>query len=327
MTGPDVRHRIRRPSSARSIAAGRSLAFVVAAFSAFTSTVAYAQQDGARGYTLGPEGVQAILLIGTYTSANQTTPNAPVGVGSDISSNVTAIQYVVPLNLSGRSAAIFPVLPIGTISGSVESGGTTVANGSSGLGDFVVGGFVGLVGMPALPPEKYVAYEPGFSLAALAVVMAPTGEYDPTKIFNLGTNRWTFRAGLPMYYALGQSYVDPHLTTFELKPTLTFYTANDDPYGADRQTQDPLFELEGHVTRNLNSKFWVAADAMYQYGSGTSTDGAGDDNTRMNLNIGATVGASINASMQLRVSYAHSIAHNDFGMQGQGARIMLIGAF
>jgi hypothetical protein len=31
--------------------------------------------------------------------------------------------------------------------------------------------------------------------------------------------------------------------------------------------------------------------------------------------------------MQLRVSYAHSIAHNDFGMQGQGVRIMLIGAF
>jgi len=311
----------------RTRAAGRPLAFVFAAFATLSSSVAYAQQDGARGYMLGPEGVHAVLLIGTYMSANQATPTGLVVVGSGISSNVTAVQYVVPLTLFGRSASIFPVLPIGTITGSVESGGTTVSNGSSGLGDLVVGGFMGLVGMPALSPEKYVAHTPGFSLAALAVVMAPTGEYNATRIFNFGTNRWTFRAGFPMSYTLGQSFVDPHLTTFELKPTMTFYTANDAPYGADRQAQDPLFELEGHVTRNLNGKFWIAADAMYQHGSGTSTDGVGDGNTRMNLNVGATVGASINASMQLRVSYAHSIAHNDFGMQGEGARIMLIGAF
>jgi hypothetical protein len=303
------------------------IAFVVAVFSVFTSTLVYAQQDGARGYLLGPEGVQAILLIGSYTSANQTTANGPVVVGSDISSNVTAVEYVFPFSIAGKFATIFGVLPVGTISGSVDSGGSTIANGSGGLGDLVVGGTLGLIGMPALPPEKYVALKPGYSLAALAVVMAPTGEYDPAKIFNLGTNRWTFRVGFPMYYALGKSYVDPRLTTFELKPTLTFYTANDDPYGAERQTQDPFLELEGHVTRNLNGKFWIAADAIYQYGSGTSTDGSDDDNTRMNFNIGATAAASLNPSMQLRVSYAHSIAHNDYGMQGEGVRVMLISAF
>ena len=288
---------------------------------------AHAQQDGARGYMLGPEGVQALLLIDNCASANQAIPDAPVVVGSDISSNVVAVEYASSFNIAGNLATVFVALPIGTLSGSVNIGGSTISNGSSGIGDIVVGGVMGLIGMPALSPEKYVAYKPGYSLAALALFMAPTGEYDPTKIFNLGTNRWAFRVGFPMYYALGQSYVDPHLTTFELKPTLTFYTANDDPYGADRQTQDPLLELEGHITRNLNSKFWVSADTMYQYGSGTSTNGADDDNTRMNLNGGATVGASINASMQLRVSYAHSIAHNDFGMEGEGVRIMLIGAF
>jgi hypothetical protein len=300
---------------------------VVAAVSVFTPAVVSAQQDGARGYMLGPEGMRAVLFMANYTSANQTTPNAPVVVGSEISSTATAIQYVVPLNIAGKSAAVFPVLPIGTFTGSVESAGTTLANGSSGIGDFVVGGFVGLVGMPASPLEKYAALTPGFSLAALAVVMAPTGAYDHTQIFNFGTNRWTFRAGLPMYYALGQSYVDPHLTTFELKPTLTFYTANDEPYGADRQTQDPLFELEGHVTRNLSSTFWLSGDAIYQYGARTFTNGISDNNARMNLNLGATVGISLSPSIQFRASYARAVVRNEYGFDGQGARLMLLGSF
>ena len=316
-----------RKSRMSPVATNRALAFVVAVASVCAPGVAHAQQDGARGYMLGPKGVHAVLAAGTYASGNQSPESGSVVVGSDISSAVGAFGYGHPLTIGGNTATVFGVLPGGGISGSLANGGTTISNDSSGIGDFVLGGTVGLIGMPALSPEEYVAHKPGFAMSALALVMAPTGSYDSSEIFNLGTNRWTFRAGLPMYYALGQSYVDPHLTTFELKPTLTFYTANDEPYGADRQTQDPLFELEGHVTRNLNSRFWLAADAIYQYGSGTSTNGAGDDNTRINLNIGATVGASLNASMQLRVSYAHSIAHNDFGLQGGGARIMLIGAF
>jgi hypothetical protein len=311
----------------RSISARRALTFVVAVVAMLVSTSAYAQQDGARGYLLGPEGVQALLLIGSYTSANQTTSNGPVVVGSDITSSVVAVQYVFPYSIGKNFATVFGVLPFGASSGSVDSGGSTISNGSGGLGDFVIGGTLGLVGMPALSPEEYVAYKPGYALAVLAVVMAPIGAYDAAQIFNLGTNRWTYRLGLPMYYALGKSYVDPRLTTFELKPTATFYTANDEPYGADRQTQDPLFELEGHITHSLTSKFWLSFDAIYQYGSETSTDGVSDGNKRMNLNIGATAGVSLNQSTQLRVSYAHSIDHNEFGMQGEGARVMLIGAF
>ena len=54
----------------KSIAAGRAGAFLVAIFSLFASTVVHAQMDGPRGYMLGPEGVQAVILTGNYMSAN-----------------------------------------------------------------------------------------------------------------------------------------------------------------------------------------------------------------------------------------------------------------
>ncbi len=108
---------------------------------------------------------------------------------------------------------------------------------------------------------------------------------------------------------------------------LRFFTTNESPFGADEQTQDPFIELEGHITRNLNSALWVSADMIYQYGSETATDGISDNNRRMNLNGGATVAFNLTPSFQARLSYAHTIAKNEFGFDGQGARIMLIGSW
>ena len=214
-----------------------------------------------------------MILTGNYMSANQSTATSVVVVGSEITSYVAAPQYAFPLNIAGNSASITIVQPVGTVSGSVTQNGVTLENTSSGVGDFVVGGTLGLIGMPALPLQSYLEYKPGFSLSAVAVVMAPTGEYDRNEIFNLGTNRWAFRAAFPMSYTVGKSFADPELMTFELKPTITFFTTNDAPFGAEQQDQDPYFELEGHITRNLNSALWVSFDANYQYGSETTTNG------------------------------------------------------
>jgi hypothetical protein len=87
---------------------GYALAVFTALAAALAPGVAHAQQDGPRGYMLGPEGVQAMLLIGTCASANQISVHGHAVVGSDVSSNVTAVQYGDPLNVAGRSAAIFP---------------------------------------------------------------------------------------------------------------------------------------------------------------------------------------------------------------------------
>lgn len=234
----------------------------------------------------------------------------------------------MPFSVAGNAASAFVVVPAGSVHGSVEAGGVYKANGSGGVGDSAAGILVGLIGMPALPLKDYLAYKPGFSMALVTTVSAPTGAYDRTRLFNFGSNRWAFRTAIPIVYTLGQSFADPELMTFELKPTLTFYTTNSAPYGAKWQTQDPLFELEAHVTRNLTSALWVSADAIYYNGGRTKTDGVPDADTRRSeFNIGGTVGLALNQSLQVRMSYAHSIAHNRAALVGQGARVMLIGAF
>jgi len=47
----------------------------------------------------------------------------------------------------------------------------------------------------------------------------------------------------------------------------------------------------------------------------------------MSFNLGGTAAYNLSAATQLRLSYAHSLFNNDYGFQGQGFRLMLVGGF
>ena len=306
---------------------GRAFSFWMVFITILFPTIVDAQQDGPRGYMLSPEGVHGLILTNYAIQANQSPEDDLVLPNSDVTTYLSVPQYAHPLKVFGNFASLFLAQPAGYVSGSVKIGQQTFSNTSSGFGDTAFGAMIGLVGMPALPIDQYITYKPGFSLSAVATAVAPTGEYDQNNIFNLGTNRWMFRAALPMSYSLGKSFVDPKLTTLEVMPAVTFFTANNEPFGADRQTQDSLFQVEGHITRNLTSNLWVSADAAYFYGARSFTNGIDDQNTRMSFNLAGTVAYNLSASTQLRFSYGHSLLSNDYGFQGQGFRLMLVGGF
>ena len=71
----------------------------------------------------------------------------------------------------------------------------------------------------------------------------PTGEYDARRSINVGANRWALRLGAPIVYAIGERMGDPELVTVELMPTVTFFGANDEPFGADRTQTEAAVHL------------------------------------------------------------------------------------
>jgi hypothetical protein len=79
----------------------------------------------------------------------------------------------------------------GTVSGQVgeQMGSTT----RSGVADLKLRASINLHGVPALSPAQF-AKTPHRSVvvAGSITVDAPTGQYDETKLINLGTNRWSF---------------------------------------------------------------------------------------------------------------------------------------
>ncbi|PII15825.1 hypothetical protein CR920_08445 [Stenotrophomonas indicatrix] len=293
----------------------------------FSSFHAQAQDDGARGYQLAPVGTHQLTLQYISTHGNRSLDDSVVIPGADIDVNVGVLQYTQTFSAGPRSLAVFGVLPFGQVKASVDLPSQVFTTKSSGLGDAQAGVVLGLVGAPALGLKEYVSYKPGFSLGLLGKVFVPTGEYTSSRAVNLGTNRYAYQIGLPISYAIGNSYLDPNLTTFDLLPTVTFYGSNDDPFGANKTAQDEIYGIEGHVTRGLTKGWWISGDLLYRYGGETETDGISDNKTQRSLAVGATTGIAVSASSTLKLTYGKIVSRNENGKDGWMARAVLAWVF
>lgn len=289
---------------------------IVALAALWVSTVAQAQDDGARAYTLVPDGTQIATVQGIFLRANQSLAPGTVIPDADFEIDIAVLQFTQTFSIGGSQAAVFGALPLGEVRGSLDLPGRTIAGKSSGAGDATLGAIVGLVGSPALAAKDFVAFRPALSLGILGKLILPTGAYDSEKLINLGANRFTYQIGLPMTYSIGKSPLDPALTTFELLPTVTFFDANDDPFGANRVKQDPLLGIEAHLTHNIGPAVWLSADARYSYGGETATDGVDDDNVQESLALGGTANVAFNRRLSFKLTYGGIVARSDNGADG-----------
>jgi hypothetical protein len=284
--------------------------------------------DGARAYQLVPDGARIFAFPYYHLDGNASFDPSATVRGSQVTVDVLAPQYTRTFSINGQQAALILALPMGSVDGAVTFGipglGTrTFGDDSDGLGDLVFGGVFGLIGSPAMTPQEYVAYRPGFSLGLLALATAPTGAYSGDALFNMGSNRWSLRLGVPFAYTYGSSYLDPHLATVEVLPSVTFYTDNDDPFGpADEVSQDPLIKLEAHVTQNLSRALWVSLDTVISNGAATTTDGVPDDNDKYSWELGASVGVNLSQALSVKATYGQVIERNENGLDGEGFRLV-----
>jgi hypothetical protein len=291
------------------------------------ATPALAIGDGARAYQLVPAGSNIASGYGIFLDGNSSLDPSTAASNASIAIDVAALQFTRQISVGGNASGLFAILPVGRVDGEAIvkrplRPPVTLSGDSSGLGDIQLGAVIGLVGSPSLPIPQYVAFQPGFALGALARVTLPTGAYSADKAINLGANRWVVQVGAPMGYYLGTSMLDPALMTFELLPSVSFHGVNGDPFGADRQTQAPMFRLEAHVTRNLNRALWIGVDAIASSGGKTTTDGISDDNGKSSLELGGTVGLNLSKSFALKATYGGVVARNSNGLDGSGFRLV-----
>ena len=269
--------------------------------------------DGARAYHLVPEGSSEISLTTTLLHGKGTVDfGVPLGTeASELNVGVVSPAYRHSFDLFGNAGTVLIGLPLGGASFSTTPVGPI--NSETGLtyGDLFVGGVWGLVGMPSLEVMDYVQHQPGFQASAAARLFLPTGEYDSTRSANLGLNRWSLQASLPMAYVLGDSMIDPELTTFEIRPLVHIFGDNDDPFGGgDVSSKAPIFGVEGHITRNFGSSIWAGIDAYYEVGGENTVDGDAQGDGLETLAVGATLGLTLSPQVAIRLSYRELVYSN-----------------
>jgi hypothetical protein len=256
-------------------------------------------------------------------NSNPMDPARVVSAGAQIDSSVLIAGYAKLLPLFDRTLTLAVVEPMGRISSSSIIDGHTTPQNATGFGDPTVEVDYNLIGPKAIRTiPDMLRYEPKFSLDVLADLAFPVGQYDSSQPLNLGQNRWYGRVGAPIIWQIGP-WVPGRRTTFELLPCVWFFSDNKDFNGGKTLSTDPVFHLEGHLTRDLTEHFWASLDAMYYAGGKSSID----ETSIPALNgvaVGFTLGYQINDNLSLTTGYMATV--NDRAptdMQLDGFRISL----
>jgi len=283
-----------------------------------------AQGEGPRVYLMAPVGINALSATYMGMSSNMNFAQSILIPEAEVTSEVLALNYNRFFAIGDRFAELWVTGIFGSVDGTVRGiplGDLSASE--SGLGDPYFALRVGLIGAPALKPTEFSQHQQGFQMHALAGVAPPLGDYESTRVLNLGTNRWSYRLGLPMVLPFGHA---PTPTYLEVNPNVYIYGDNDDPFGAEKREQDPLFVLESHLTHNFTPRLWAGIDLRYQHGGETTTDGVKDDNRIKQLGGGVALGYQFTRNISGFFSYGEIIEQQD-GSEGDMLRFRAIYTF
>ncbi|MCK7583441.1 MAG: hypothetical protein MZV65_53185 [Chromatiales bacterium] len=105
------------------------------------------------------------------------------------------------------------------------------------------------------------------------------------------------------------SWAPEQRTTLEFLPAVWIFGPNNDFVGKT-MTTEPLFQLEGHLTRNFTKGFWASLDAAWYSGGKATIDGVAGEKLN-NVGLFFTAGYELNENAQLTVGYGSTLGDND----------------
>lgn len=252
------------------------------------------QEMEPRAYSPSPVGTNFMAVALADTSGSILfDPSIPL---TDVSASLESavVGYGRSFGLLGRQAVFTGALPYvwGHVEGAVLEQQRRVRR--SGLADARLKLSLQFLGPGALTPEEFASAPRRTVVGASLTVQAPTGEYDGTKLINLGTNRWAFKPEVGVSVPVGRWYLDAYAGVW-------FFTDNHDffPGGAERE-QDPLYTAQAHASYSFRSRAWFAVDATW-YAGGEATVNGGPPSTRQNsTRIGGTFSLPVSAHQSLK---------------------------
>ena len=307
----------------------RLLAFATALIIVLSSSVpVLATDDGARAYWKGRAGTnvfsfQYLRWDIDATGSLQFDPGAYIYPGADTEASVFVLTWSRHMTLINRPS----VLSVNLLGGTVDVAADTdlvppeflppglvpsdsFSQSSSGYADPNVQIVVNLLGTPPLKSTvDLLNYEPGWTLDAAVMLGVPIGEYDGDKFVNLGLNRWYGRLALPIKYHFGV-FAPGYRSSFELTPSVWLFAENDDFVG-QKLDNDPLWQLEAHLTHDFTRGFFGSLDALYRGGfqSEINSTQVGDELDVGNL--GFTLNFQITDNVTMRTGYSSNVFGDD----------------
>ena len=263
-------------------------------------TGATAQEAEPRAYSNTPVGLNFLIAGYLYSEGKLAfDPNLSIA-DAKFDANTALVAYVRSFEFAGQSAKFDVILPASSFAAQGVVDGLPRERVMSGLGDPRFRVSINLLGAPALSAKDFASYRQDLIVGACLQVSAPLGQYDNSKLLNLGNNRWSFRPELGISKAWGP-------WTLEVAPSVTIFSDNTDFFGGNTFAQAPIYAVQAHLLYTFQSGIWMAIDGLYFAGGRTTLNGVKSDNEQRNTRAGFTLALPIDRHNSLKFSASTGI--------------------
>lgn len=220
--------------------------------------------------------------------------------------NTEVLAYNRTFDFFGQSGKVNLIVPYAQLHGHTTTGSQVISGSSVGLTDPIIRLATNLYGAPALSVEEFKHYQQDLIIGANLSAALPWGEYNSNQLFNVGANRSFIQPGLGVSQGKGP-------WRFELSGDATFFSNNNNFYGGNVLSQNPIYSGTGHVIYYFPSTAWLSTDITYYSGGQSFVNGMQKNNAQENWLFGATFSMPINTNNAIKF---HA-AEGSFFNQGQ----------
>jgi hypothetical protein len=281
---------------------GRSICVAFAMIATVSMVAAAKAQDAEpRSYTNTPVGLN-FLIAGYSYFQGKTAFDPELSIAdAQFHTHSEALAYVRSLDVGGKSAKFDVILPYSSFSAHALVDGEPKERQMSGFGDPRFRFSINLFGAPALSAKDFANYQQDLIVGVSVQVSAPLGQYDNSKLLNLGNNRWSFRPGLGVSKAWGPWIL-------EITPSVIFFTDNPDFFNGRTFPQAPIYLAQGHIIYNFVSGIWMSLEGTYLVGGRTTVNGVRGDNEQANTRAGVTLALPVDRQNSIKLNASTGIS-------------------
>ena len=263
---------------------------------------AAAQELEPRAYSPSPTGTTFVVVSATRSSGDVFgDPSAPL-VDVEAVVGVLGLGLGHVFSLMDKSWMVLAFVPVmwGEASGSIGENRREASR--RGLADPRLKLSVILAGSPPMTAAEFARRPRRPIIGSSVTLVVPAGQYDRTRLVNLGSNRWSIKPEVGISVPAGRWTLDTYAGVWLFTTNKAFYP------GFSERSQDPVFTLQGHVSYALGRRAWVAANATWYTGGQFEVDGGRVTDPYRNTRIGVTWAVPIGSRQSIKLAYSRGAA-------------------
>jgi hypothetical protein len=251
-----------------------------------------------RAYMITPVTASAVTLSYSWNAGEiNFDPSVPIDNARG-KFHTSVLSYYHSYNLLGRSSNIVVSVPYarGRFEGDVN--GLRASALPSGMADVRLRLSVNLRGGPAMRLDEFRGWREKHLIGLSITVVAPTGQHDPKRALNLGTNRWAFKPELGLTRRFGKWVAEGYGGTWLFTSNPKFYP------GASTRAQRPIAAAEGHLGYYVRPGLWASFDSNFWAGGRSAVDGRKKQDAQRESRLGFTVSLPVVRGQSVKFSYS-----------------------